>query len=101
VFYRCSKSIPLVARPLALKEEASAPAFLLGGRAPFSSRRLRVGSLAASGCILLPRSAGPNTSHLQETPGFSNSHSIRPEGEPSNHSNAVFLRIFGEPLRTP
>ena len=48
-------------------------------------------------CLL----SSPAASHLQETPSFSNSHSIRSEGEPSNHSNAVFFTSFGELLRTP
>jgi hypothetical protein len=45
--------------------------------------------------------SAPAASHLQETPDFSNSRSIRSEGEARHHSNAVFLQVFGKPLRTP
>jgi hypothetical protein len=37
---------------------------------------------------------GSAASLLQETSGFSNSHSIRPEGEARHHSNAVFFTSF-------
>ena len=37
---------------------------------------------------------GPPASLLQETSGFSNSHSIRSEGEARYHSNAVFFRSW-------
>jgi hypothetical protein len=34
--------------------------------------------------------SGLTVSLLQETPGFSNTHSIRPEGEARHPSNAVY-----------
>lgn len=46
------------------------------------------------GVHCLAPSAGPAGSHLQETPGFGYSHSIRPEGEARHHSNAVFFTSF-------
>jgi hypothetical protein len=69
------------------------------GKGPSEERCLRVGSLAASACISLPVQR-PGCLPSSGDPSFSNSHSIRSEGEPSNHSNAVFLQFSGEALRT-